>query len=154
MFINFFKNLSTPTYWVDYSGHSDCIFSEDVENFDPEVQIAELVEENWIFSIKISQKEKTESEQEKFTRIFTYLANPENPLEVEKLEGVEFNDEQIGDLILHRVFGGNPHGESAMQAKILGMILEGKRNEKILAEAMEKKAKINEVRVFFGLSEL
>lgn len=158
MIINFFKNLSEPTFWVDYSTHEDCIFSADIEDFNPDTHTPKLVKdgEKYLIEIdKIPEKPRPpESPDEKFTRIFTHFANPQNPLETEKLEGIEFNDKQIGDLILARVFGGNPHAESALQAKILDMLLSGKQDPELLQKAQKIKAKINEIREFFALDPL
>lgn len=103
---------------------------------------------------KIIEAPKIESESEKFTRIFTYFANSENPLETEKLEGIEFNDKQIGDLILARVFGGNPHGQTALQTKVIAMLMAKKENPELLVEILQKMEKINEVRVFFELEPI
>lgn len=103
---------------------------------------------------QIIEAVKIETEQEKFERIFTYLANPTNPLTKEKLEGIEFNDEQIGNLILARVFDNNPHGQTALQTKVIAMLMAKKENPELLAEIVQKMEKINEIRLFFGLSAI
>lgn len=98
---------------------------------------------------KIIEKPIKETPAEKFARIFSYLANPENPLRKEKLEGIEFNDEQIGNLILARVFDNNPHGQTALQTKVIAMLMAKKENPELLAEILQKMEKINEIRLFF-----
>ena len=156
MYISFFKNNNEAIIGTDYSWHNDILHQEDID-FNPETQIAELIENNWKFSIKISTKKEIETDENKYARIFAYFSNPENPLEVEKLEGIEFTDKQIGDLIQTRVFEGNPHAESAMQAKFSAWITSvvlGKPNKELKAEIDAKQAKINEVREFFGLTPL
>lgn len=103
---------------------------------------------------QIIEAVKIETETEKFERIFAYLANPTNPLTKEKLEGIEFNDEQIGNLILARVFDNNPHGQTALQTKVIAMLMAKKENPELLAEIVQKMEKINEIRLFFGLSAI
>lgn len=100
---------------------------------------------------------KVETPEQKFSRVFTKLANPENPLTTENLEGENFDDKQIGDLIEARVFDGNPHAQMAMQAKFsawIASVVLGKPDNTLKAEIDEKQAKINEVRVFFSLPPL
>lgn len=106
---------------------------------------------------EIIEAPKIETQEEKFERIFSILANPENDLETKKLEWVKFNDKQIGDLIQARVFNNNPHSQMAMQAKFsawIGSVIMQKPNIELKSEIDEKQAKINEVRVFFGLPPL
>lgn len=70
-------------------------------------------------------------------------------------EGVTFTDKEIGDIILERVFEGNPHGQSAMLAKTsayLMSVMSGDPNDELLTSIQEKQARINEVRAKFNLS--
>jgi hypothetical protein len=69
----------------------------------------------------------------------------------------DFTDQEIGDIIVARCFGGNPHGQTALLAKTSAYLLSiasGKPNEELLAEIQAKQSKINEVRKKFGLSEI
>ena len=69
----------------------------------------------------------------------------------------DFTDQEIGDIIVARCFGGNPHGQTALLAKTSAYLLSvasGKPNEELLAEIEAKQSKINEVRKKFGLSEI
>ena len=124
MFIAFFKNNSFPLLGFDYSNHPDCIYCEDAD-FDPETQIAELIEKDGKYSVKISQKNIDpikETRDEKFARVYKKLvALPELNATTDTaiLEGVEFTDKEIGDLIVDRVFDGNPHAESSIFANLL-----------------------------------
>lgn len=73
------------------------------------------------------------------------------------LEWVIFSDTEIGDIIQARVFGGNPHAESALQAKTsayLLSVMEWNPNAQIFEEIQAKKARINEVRTKFNLNPL
>ena len=103
---------------------------------------------------KIVEAPKIESEWEKYARVFSILANPENALTTKALEGLHFTDEQIGDLIQARVFGGNPHAQMALLAKIQAMTLSGTPNPWLIAEATATQAGINAVREFFKLSDI
>ena len=81
MYISFFKNNNEAIIGTDYSWHNDILHQEDVSDFDPETQIAELEEKDGKFSIKISPKpneEKIESETEKRNRIFNAFVEAEN----------------------------------------------------------------------------
>ena len=71
------------------------------------------------------------------------------------LEWIIFNDKEIGDIILDRVFGGNPHAESALQAKTSAYLLSaiaGNPNDELLASIQDKQEKITEIRLKFGLT--
>lgn len=73
------------------------------------------------------------------------------------LEWVTFSDTEIGDIIQARVFGGNPHAESALQAKTsayLLSVMEWNPNAQIFEEITAKRSQINEVRKKFWLSEI
>lgn len=122
---------------------------EKIIEFDPS-----KIQNPYFDGSQIIEAPKIETETEKFERIFAYLANPTNPLTKEKLEGIEFNDEQIGNLILARVFDNNPHGQTALQTKVIAMLMAKKENPELLAEIVQKMEKINEIRLFFGLSAI
>lgn len=71
------------------------------------------------------------------------------------LEWVTFTDKEIGDIIQARVFGGNPHAESALQAKTnayLLSVISWEPNDELLASIQDKQEKINEIRLKFGLT--
>ena len=77
------------------------------------------------------------------------------------LEWVEFTNEEVGDIILKRVFGGNPHAQIALQSKYLGVLTKLIKKEPltaedndILSEAEDKRNKVNEVREKFLLSDI
>lgn len=73
------------------------------------------------------------------------------------IEWVQFTNQEIGDIILERVFGGNPHAESALQAKISSYIISvisGEPNTELLAEIEDKQKGVNEVRNKFWLLSL
>lgn len=73
------------------------------------------------------------------------------------LEWVIFSDIEIWDIIVARCFGGNPHAESALQAKTsayLLSVMEWNPNAQIFEEIQAKKARINEVRTKFNLNPL
>lgn len=122
---------------------------EKIIEFDPS-----KIQNPYFDGSQIIEAPKIETEQEKFERIFNYFANSENKLEKEKLEGIEFDDEQIGNLILARVFDNNPHGQTALQTKVIAMLMAKKENPELLAEIVQKMEKINEIRLFFGLSAI
>lgn len=70
------------------------------------------------------------------------------------LEWVTFTNKEIGDIILERVFGGNPHAESALLAKTntyILSLLSWEPDEELLDSIIEKQNKINEVRQKFNL---
>lgn len=66
--------------------------------------------------------EPEETSDAKKIRIFASLISTPDLSSVE-LEGVTFSDIEIGDIIQARVFGGNPHAESAFQAKTSAYLL-------------------------------
>lgn len=71
---------------------------------------------------KIDQKKYEETRDEKFARVYKKLLElPElnATTDTSILEGIEFTDKEKGDLIVDRVFEGNPHGQSAMFANLL-----------------------------------
>ena len=70
-------------------------------------------------------------------------------------EWIVFNDKEIGDIILDRVFNGNPHAQAALQAKISAYILSSlawSPNEELLVSIQEKQKQINEIRLKFWLT--
>lgn len=100
--------------------------------------------------------EPEETIEAKKVRIFSSLvASPD--IESIDLEWVQFTNQEIGDIILERVFGGNPHAESALQAKISSYIISvisGEPNIELLNEIEDKQKGVNEVRNKFWLSSL
>jgi len=73
------------------------------------------------------------------------------------LEWITFSNVEIGDIIQARVFGGNPHSESALQAKVSAYIfsvMSGEPNEELRAEIEDKQNKVNEVRLKLWLSSI
>lgn len=74
------------------------------------------------------------------------------------LAGITFSDQEIGDIIVHRVFGGNPHAQMAMMAKIMSIMMKqmmwetlSSQEMEILAKSEESKTQINEIRAKFNL---
>lgn len=69
-------------------------------------------------------------------------------------EWIVFNDKEIWDIILDRVFGWNTHAESALLAKTNAYILSAiswDENIELLEEIKIKQAQINDVRAKFNL---
>lgn len=100
--------------------------------------------------------EPEESSDAKKIRILASLISSPDIQDVD-LEWVIFSDIEIGDIIVARCFGGNPHGQTALLAKTSAYLLSvasGDPNEELLAEIQAKQSKINEVRKKFGLSEI
>lgn len=100
--------------------------------------------------------EPEETIEAKKVRIFSSLvASPD--IESIDLEWVQFTNQEIGDIIQARVFGGNPHAESALQAKISSYIISvisGEPNIELLNEIEDKQKGVNEVRNKFWLLSL
>ena len=98
--------------------------------------------------------EPEESYDSKKIRVFAMLiASPD--IQSVDLEWIVFSDKEIGDIILERVFGGNPHAESALQVKTSSYLLSalaGNPNNELLASIQDKQEKINEIRLKFGLT--
>lgn len=74
------------------------------------------------------------------------------------LQWVSFSDQEIGDIIVHRVFGGNPHAQMAMMAKVMSIMMKqmmwetpSSQEMEILAKSEESKTQINEIRAKFNL---
>ena len=100
--------------------------------------------------------EPSETEQEKKERIQSALISTSDLSSVD-LEWVTFSDTEIGDIIQERVFGGNPHAESALQAKTSAYLLSalsGEPNTQLLADITAKREQINEIRNKFNLNQL
>lgn len=98
--------------------------------------------------------EPEESSDAKKIRILASLISSPDIQSVD-LEWIVFNDKEIGDIILDRVFGWNPHAESALQAKTSAYLLSalaGNPNDELLASIQDKQEKINEIRLKFGLT--
>ena len=73
------------------------------------------------------------------------------------LDGIVFSNIEIGEIIQARVFGGNPHAESALQAKTSAYLLSalsGEPNTQLLADITAKREQINEIRNKFNLNQL
>lgn len=122
MFISFFSHTDYTT-GIDYQSHPDCIHQEDL-NFDPNTQIANLQRtKKGEYSIQIQDKpEPPETAETKKSRIFqslVSLTSLDATTDQSILEWVTFSDKEKWDLIVERVFGGNPHAQSAMFAKML-----------------------------------
>ena len=98
--------------------------------------------------------EPEESSDAKKIRILASLISSPDIQDVD-LEWIVFTNKEIGDIILDRVFGWNPHAESALQAKIssyLLSVISGNPNDEILISIKDKQEKINEIRLKFGLT--
>ena len=77
------------------------------------------------------------------------------------LEWVTFSDQEIGDIIVHRVFDGNPHAQMAMMAKVMSIMMKqmmwealSSQEMEILAKSEESKTQINEIRAKFNLQTI
>lgn len=98
--------------------------------------------------------EPEETIEAKKARIFSSLV-ASSDIESVDLEWVTFSNQEIGDIIQARVFGGNPHSESALQAKVSAYIfsvMSGEPNDGLLISIKDKQEKINEIRLKFGLT--
>ena len=98
--------------------------------------------------------EPEESYDSKKIRILASLISSPDIQSVD-LEWIVFSNKEIGDIILDRVFGWNPHAESALQAKTSAYLLSalaGNPNDELLASIHDKQEKINEIRLKFGLT--
>ena len=103
-----------------------------------------------------SYDEYTEPEETydaKKIRIVSYLISTPDISSID-LEWIVFNDKEIWDIILDRVFGWNPHAQSALLAKTNAYILSAiswDENIELLEEIKIKQAQINDVRAKFNL---
>lgn len=98
--------------------------------------------------------EPAETQEKKKSRIQQSLITSSN-LEDVDLEGIEFSSTEIGDIIQARVFWGNPHAESALQAKTsayLLSVMSGEPNDGLLISIKDKQERINDIRLKFGLT--
>lgn len=98
--------------------------------------------------------EPSETEQAKKERIQSALISTPDLSSVD-LEWVTFSDIEIGDIIQARVFGGNPHAEAALQAKVSAYIfsvMSGEPNDGLLISIKDKQKGINDIRLKFGLT--
>lgn len=98
--------------------------------------------------------ESIETEEKKKSRIYQALISSPDIQDVD-LEWIQFTNKEIGDIILDRVFGWNPHAESALQAKTSAYLLSalaGNPHAELLASIQDKQEKINEIRLKFGLT--
>lgn len=99
--------------------------------------------------------DQIESEQQKARIKLALISTPD--LSSVDLKWVIFSDTEIGDIIQARVFGGNPHAESALQAKIsayLLSVISGEPNEDLLVSIQEKQSQVNEIRSKFWLNNI
>ena len=100
--------------------------------------------------------EPEETIEAKKIRVFAALVSSPDLSSLD-LEWITFTNQEIGDIILERVFGGNPHAESALQAKVSSYIISvisGEPNTELLAEIEAKQIMVNEVRNKFWLVSL
>ena len=95
--------------------------------------------------------EEIDTEEKKKAMVYKSLISSSD-LSIVDLEGITFTDKEIGDIIQERVFSGNPHAESALQAKTSAYLLSalaGNPNDELLASIQDKQEKINEIRLKF-----
>lgn len=100
--------------------------------------------------------EYIDEEGEKKSRVKLALISTPDLSSVD-LEWVIFSDIEIWDIIQERVFSGNPHAESALQAKTSAYLLSalsGEPNAQLLEEITAKRSQINEIRNKFNLNTL
>lgn len=98
--------------------------------------------------------EPEETSDAKKIRIFSSLV-ASSDIESVDLEWVTFSNIEIGEIIQARVFGGNPHSESAFQAKVSAYIfsvMSGEPNDGLLISIKDKQKGINDIRLKFGLT--
>ena len=98
--------------------------------------------------------EPEETIEAKKARIFSSLVASSDIESIDR-EWVTFSDIEIGDIIQARVFGGNPHAESAFQAKVSAYIfsvMSGEPNDGLLISIKDKQKGINDIRLKFGLT--
>lgn len=103
---------------------------------------------------------KVETEDEKKSRIRELVVSQPILSEV-SLEWVEFSDREIGDIIVDRVFGGNPHAQTALQTKYLASITNKvfwveltEEDDAIFARADEVRVQINAIRNKLSLDSI
>ena len=98
--------------------------------------------------------EPEETIEAKKIRIFASLISTPDLSSVD-LEWITFTNQEIGEIIQARVFGGNPHSESAFQAKVSAYIfsvMSGEPNDGLLISIKDKQERINDIRLKFGLT--
>ena len=98
--------------------------------------------------------EPEETIEAKKVRIFASLISTPDLSSVD-LEWITFTNQEIGEIIQARVFGGNPHSESAFQAKVSAYIfsvMSGEPNDGLLISIKDKQERINDIRLKFGLT--
>lgn len=98
--------------------------------------------------------EPEETIEAKKIRIFSSLV-ASSDIESIDLEWITFTNQEIGEIIQARVFGGNPHSESAFQAKVSAYIfsvMSGEPNDGLLISIKDKQERINDIRLKFGLT--
>ena len=122
-----------------------------IDTLPTQEQLADLNCDSYEVYVEV---EAIETEEKKKSRIYQALISSPDIQSVD-LEWIVFSNKEIGDIILDRVFGGNPHAESALQAKTSAYLLSalaGNPNDELLASIQDKQEKINEIRLKFGLT--
>lgn len=124
MLVSIFKDL-TFTTWIDYSSNPetsewnpDCVECVDVD-FNPLIETLEIEETDGEYVVNIMQlPQAEESSETRHARIYQSILEAEIlDLELD-LEWEEFTDFEIGEIITTRLFGGNPHAQTALLRKI------------------------------------
>lgn len=117
----------------------------------------EQLDELWWDSY--SEYEKQETEDEKKSRIRELVVY--QPLSEVSLEWVQFSDMEIWDIIVDRVFGWNPHAQTALQAKYLASLTNKvfwaeltEEDDAIFARAEEVRLQINAIRNKLSLDSI
>lgn len=117
----------------------------------------EQLDELWWDSY--SEYEKQETEDEKKSRIRELVVC--QPLSEVSLEWVQFSDMEIWDIIVDRVFGWNPHAQTALQAKYLASLTNKvfwaeltEEDDAIFARAEEVRLQINAIRNKLSLDSI
>lgn len=137
------------------NGVIDCISHEAIELPDTEIIEYQDTISNPVYS-NGEIIEYIDEEVERKARVKQALISTSDLSSVD-LEWVIFSDIEIGDIIQERVFGGNPHAESALQAKTsayLLSVMQWNPNAQIFEEIQAKKSRINELRTKFNLNTL
>lgn len=116
MIISIFKNLELAI-WVDYSGHPDCISVQDI-NFNPETEVLEVLKEWDEVVVNVVEKPlPPETTEEQKSRIIASILSAED-LSMVDLEWITFSDLEAGDIIVRKVFSGNPYAQTSLLRKV------------------------------------
>lgn len=96
----------------DQSHNPDCIYQEDIV-FDPTTQTVELIETEWVYSIRVSDIPRDpESPSEKKARVIEAIISAED-ISTLDTEGVTFTKKEKWEIISRKLYEGNIYDEIA-----------------------------------------